>query len=143
MVRSTRLAFLTLALLGLVLGSALLSGCSQKSAAPSTAAPASAVAPPTIKVVAPTEGATLPAGDIKVSVQTTGLKFVMPGGADVAGEGHVHFTLDSLPLKMSDKPDYTFTGVAAGAHTLHAELVQNDAKSFTPPVEQVVKFTIK
>jgi hypothetical protein len=33
-----------------------------------------------------------------------------------------------------------YVGVAPGAHTLKAELVQNDTKSFNPPVEQEITF---
>jgi hypothetical protein len=143
MARYSRLAITGLALLGLALSVALLGGCSQKSATPEATAPTNTVAPPTVKIVEPVEGATIPAGDVKASVQTTGLKFVMPGNTNVPGQGHVHFTLDGRPLQMSAEPEYTFVGVASGQHTLRAELVQNDAKSFSPPVEQEIKFTTK
>ena len=145
--RSIRLTLVVLALLGLTLSVTLVGGCSQKSAAPTVAAPEAAAptttAPPTIKIVEPVEGATIPARDVKVSVQATSLKFVMPGTTNVPGEGHVHFILDGTPLQMSAKSEYTHVGVAAGEHTLRAELVQNDAKSFSPPVEQEIKFTTK
>ena len=78
-----------------------------------------------------------------MSVKATGLKFVMAGGTNVAGEGHVHFTLDGEPFKMSTSPDYTYEDVTPGEHKLVAELVQNDTKSFSPPVEQEITFTAK
>ena len=62
------------------------------------------------------------------------------GLANVAGEGHVHFTLDGQPFKMSVNPDYVYAGVQPGSHTLEAELVQNDTKSFDPPVKQEITF---
>jgi hypothetical protein len=76
-------------------------------------------------------------------VETSGLKLVMPSNTLVPGEGHVHFTLDEQPFKMSATPDYAFKDVALGPHSLKAELVQNDTKPFDPPVVQTVTFTVK
>lgn len=99
--------------------------------------------PPTMKLVTPTEGATLPAGDVQMAVETTGLKFVMPSNTVVAGEGHVHFTLDDKPFQMSTDPEYVMKDVAPGPHTLKAELVQNDTKSFDPPVFEEITFIVQ
>jgi len=107
-----------------------------------TTAPA-AVAAPTLQLVAPAEGATIDADTVNVSVTTTGHKIVMPSNTLVPGEGHVHFTLDDRPFEMSTTPDFAFEDVAAGQHTLVAELVQNDTKPFSPPVKQQVTFTAK
>jgi len=104
----------------------------------SSAAPAAA---PTMELIAPAAGGVVPAGDVSVSVKTTGLKFVMAGNTNVAGEGHVHFTLDDKPFKMSVKPDYVYEGVTPGPHTLEAELVQNDTTPLDPPVKQEITFT--
>jgi hypothetical protein len=104
---------------------------------------APAVAPPTIKVLAPIDGEAAKGTDLTVKVETTGLKFVMPSNTVVPGEGHVHFILDDQPLKMSTTPDYVFKDVASGRHTLKAELVQNDTKPFDPPVAQTVTFTVE
>jgi hypothetical protein len=100
-----------------------------------------ATTPPTMKLVAPAEGATVPAGDLRMAVETTGLKFVMASNNVVPGEGHVHFTLDDKPFQMSIDPEYVMKDVAPGPHTLKAELVQNDTKSFDPPVLQTITFT--
>jgi len=144
MARSTRFALLMLTLLAFAASAAFLSGCAQKPAAPqSSAAQETAAAPPTIQLLEPVDGATVPAGDVKMSVQATGLKFVMASNTNVPGEGHVHFTLDGEPFKMSVEPDYTYEGVAPGEHTLEAELVQNDTKPFSPPVKQEIVFTAK
>ncbi len=101
------------------------------------------VAGPTIKVLAPLDGAVVKAGEIVIKLETTGLKFAMPSTKLVPGEGHVHFTLDSQPIKMSATPDYALSGVTPGPHTLKAELVQNDTTPFDPPVLQTVAFTAK
>lgn len=119
----------------------LLSACAAPSSETSPAAVSQPVAAPTIKVVTPADGSKVPAGSVSVAVETTGLKFAMPSNTVVSGEGHVHFTLDDKPFVMSTDPEYVLKDVAAGAHTLKAELVQNDTSSFDPPVEQIVTFT--
>lgn len=124
----------------------VLGGCSggKSSAGPArepAQSSADSVAPPTIELLSPAVNGVVPAGDVSMSVKTTGLKFVMASNTNVAGEGHVHFTLDDKPFEMSVKPDYTYEGVAPGSHTLEAELVQNDTKPFDPPVIQQITFT--
>jgi hypothetical protein len=121
----------------------LLSACSATPSGAPSAAGSQPVAPPTLKLVTPAEGATVPAGSVSVLVEATGLKFVMPSNTVVPGEGHVHFTLDDQPFKMSATPEYVLKNVAPGAHTLKAELVQNDTKPFDPPAEQVITFTAR
>ena len=144
MARTIRYSLLAVVVLALAASAALLGGCAQKPAsAPQSSAPQAAVAPPTIQLLTPKNGEVVPAGDVKMSVQATGLKFVMPSKTNVAGEGHVHFALDGQPVKMSAQPDYTYPGVTPGKHTLVAELVQNDATSFSPPVRQEIGFTAK
>jgi hypothetical protein len=145
-VKRFRVAALCVVTLVIIAGAAvILGGCSGKSAAgPGSAPAASAASPataPTIEIVAPVADGKVAAGDVSMSVKTTGLKLVMASNTNVPGEGHVHFTLDSEPFKMSVKPDYVYAGVTPGQHTLKAELVQNDTKSFNPPVEQVITFT--
>ena len=139
---STMLALIALMITVVLAGCAAAPGASgtQKSAASGGSA---VVTPPTIKVLAPLDGAKVPAGQIVIKVETTGLKFVMPSKTVVPGEGHVHFTLDDQPIKMSTTPDYALSGVAPGPHSLKAELVQNDTTSFDPPVFQTVAFTAK
>ena len=134
----------------LLVGSiAALSGCSGPSATstPSSTTPsASNTAPasaPTLELIAPSTGSEVVAGDVKLSVKATGLKFAMASNTNVPGEGHVHFTLDDKPFKMSVNPEYVYEDVTAGSHTLVAELVQNDTTPFSPPVKQEITFTAK
>lgn len=130
--------------LGLVLALGLLAACAQS---PSTSAPDEAEAtqgtPPTVSLIEPTAGATLPAGDITVAVETTGLEFVMPGGDNVAGQGHVHFTLDDRPEQMSVEKEAVIEDVTPGTHRLVAELVGNDAKPLDTPVKQEIEFVVE
>jgi len=131
------------ALVALALALAL-SACSTTSATDTGATKSSAtVAPPTLRLVAPVEGAEVAAGDVTIKVETTNLKFVTPNNKPTPGEGHVHFTLDDKPVQMSDKPEYVYTDVAPGRHKVVAELVQNDAKPFDSPVKQEISFTAK
>lgn len=149
--RSIRLALTALSLALAVSAVTVLGGCAKSAATdssttPTSAAPAASTAPatlPTIEIVTPAEGSTVAAGDVSVSVKTTGLKFANPSNTLVAGEGHVHFTLDTKPFEMSISPEYVFKGVAPGEHKLVAELVQNDTQSFSPKVEQEITFVAK
>lgn len=140
--RSSRLIVVALALTLLLAAATMLSGCAKGSAdSGSTSESAvTAATPPTIELVSPAAGAKVPAGDVSLSVKTTGLKFVMPSNTLVPGEGHVHFELDDEPVMMSTTPDYVYEGVSAGEHKLTAELVQNDTKPFSPPVKQEITF---
>jgi len=132
--------------LGLLLAAALLAACSASPGAEgassepagSSSAP---VKPPTLVSVTPASGAAVPAGTLDVTVETTDLKFTMASNTNVAGEGHVHFTLDDRPFEMSIEPTFQFEDVDPGKHTLEAELVQNNTESFDPPVKQVIEFT--
>lgn len=127
----------------------LVAGGCAKTASPGTGASsasepgagAAAATPPTIEVVAPTEGGVVPAGTITVSVETTDLEYTMPSNTNVAGQGHVHFTLDDRPFVMSTEPSAEIEDVEPGPHTLKAEVVQNNTQSLNPPVEAVVEFT--
>lgn len=143
--RSIRLALIVFALAMALAAATVLGGCAKgaekgasgSSESVSNGAP---VAAPTLGLVAPAAGSSVPAGDVSLSVKTTGLKFVMPSNTLVEGEGHVHFTLDDKPEMMSTTPDYVYEGVTAGEHKLVAELVQNDTKSFSPPIKQEIIF---
>jgi len=145
--RTARRVTRLLAALALVAAAVIVTGCATSRTGSVPAKPAAAagadVPAPTVKLVAPVEGAEVPAGDLTVAVETTGLTFVMPSNTIVPGEGHVHFSLDGGPIQMSTTPEYVLKDVAPGPHTLEAELVQNDTESFDPPVLQEITFTAK
>lgn len=145
-----RLTLTALAILGLLAAALLVTACGASTSAPARtdegAAPSAqtaAVAPPTVRLTSPLEGAEVPAGEVAIAVETTGLRFVMPSNTNVPGEGHVHFTLDDKPFQMSTSPEFVLKDVAPGPHRLKAELVQNDTKSFDLPVKQEITFTAK
>ncbi|HEX9092894.1 MAG TPA: hypothetical protein VF902_02825 [Coriobacteriia bacterium] len=140
--RYARVVLLSLAAVAMLGTAVLLSACAPAatSSAPAPVESQSAT-PPTVTLVEPAEGASVASGDVRVVVETTGLKFVNPSNTVVAGEGHVHFTLDDKPFQMSTSPEYVMKAVAPGPHVLKAELVQNDTRSFDPPVKQEIGFT--
>jgi Domain of unknown function (DUF4399) len=102
----------------------------------------------TVEIISPADGATLPPGDITVTVQVTNFKIVdKQGQANVPGEGHVHFYLDVAAPTTPGKPaipaggewahvsgtTYTFKNVPEGTHTIAVELVNNDHTPLNPP----------
>lgn len=129
---------------GLVLSLALLAACGTDPNAPAEQQEQSggseSASAPTLKLVAPGPGETVPAGTVTVTVETTGLEFVMPSNDNVPGEGHVHFTLDDRPFIMSVEKQAELEDVEPGPHTLEAELVQNNTDSFSPPITQTIEF---
>jgi hypothetical protein len=114
---------------------------SVKAAEPSSVPASGQQASLTVKLIAPTAGEAVSAGSVKVAVETTGLQFTMASNTNIAGEGHVHFTLDDRPFVMSIEPQSTLEDVEPGTHRLVAELVQNNTESFDPPVKQEIEFT--
>lgn len=131
---------------GLALALGLLAACASGAGSPSSGSSTSSDAasqPPTLTLVEPAAGGAVPAGTVTVAVESTGLEFVMPGGTNVAGEGHVHFTLDDGPIVMSVEQRTTFKDVPPGEHKLVAELVQNDTTPFSPVVKQEITFVAK
>jgi len=104
-------------------------------------------AAPTISIVSPTNGATLSAGDIPVTVSVSNFAVVdKQGQANVSSEGHVHFYLDVSAPTTPGQPavpaggtwahvsglSYTFTNVAPGTHTITVQLVNNDHTPVVP-----------
>jgi outer membrane protein assembly factor BamB len=103
---------------------------------------------PIVKIAAPLNRATIPPGNITVTVQVSNLNLVNKlGQANVAGEGHIMYYSDVVPPTDAGKPattaagtfaaaadtTYTWTNVAAGTHTFWVQLVNNDNTPLTPP----------
>lgn len=142
----TRLVVRIATALGLLLAGALLAACTNQAAASgesAAAAPQKKLSvpetPPTIELVAPAKTG-VKAGVVTATVKTTGFKFAVPANTNVAGQGHVHFTLDDRPFVMSISPTVEIQNVRPGEHKLVAELVQNNTESFDPPIEAEITF---
>ena len=116
------------------------------------------IGPPHIVIATPLQGASLPAGNITVTVQTSNFNIVdKQGQPPVANEGHVHFYLDVPPPTTPGQPavptsgvwahvsgtTYTFPGVVAGQHTIYVQLVNNDHTPVIPLATSSITITVK
>lgn len=126
------------------------------------AATTSAPAPPrpSITILTPTDGSTARSGEVTVSVSVIGFNVVdqqvrPPFPPPIAGEGHVHFYLDtetlptthSLPAtgtyRSISETTHTWTGVAPGRHAFAVQLVGNDHAPLSPPAQDRVTITVE
>ena len=104
---------------------------------------------PTIAIVTPSHGTSVPAGSIRVSVQAS--KAVLVGKTGAAGKAsgyHLHYYLDVNPPTAPGKPattaagtcantadvSYTWNNVGPGTHVLSVQLVKNDDTPLSPAV---------
>lgn len=112
---------------------------------------------PQVRILQPTQGASLSAGNITVSIDVSNFMLVDKlGQTNVAGEGHVHYFLDVTPPTTPGQPaittpgtyvptintSYTWTNVPVGSHTFSVELVNNDHTPLQPPVIASVTVTL-
>lgn len=140
-------------IMALVLVSVLLAfgACTYAPAYPTTAAI------PGISIVSPSNGANLPAGDVAVTVSVSNFNVVdKQGQANVSGQGHIHFYLDTAAPTAAGIPaiptsgtwahvatlTYTFSNVAAGTHTIAVELVNNDHTPVIPPAVDTITVNV-
>ena len=118
---------------------------------------AAPVLEPTITIVSPSDGASVPAGDIAVTVQVQNFNIAdKQGQANVSGEGHIHFYLDvpapTTPGQPAIPPSgawahvsgttFTFTNVTPGTHTITVQLINNDHSPLIPIVTAQVTITV-
>jgi plastocyanin len=130
---------------------ALLAGCTSQPAVP---------AAPTVSITSPANGASLPAGNVTVTIQVQNFNVVdKQGQTSVPGEGHVHYYMDVSPIPSDPaKPaipsdasavwahvaatSYTFTNVAPGTHTFSVQLANNDHTPVIPLATASVTVTV-
>ena len=113
---------------------------------------------PDIRMVKPSEGATLTGNSVDVSVDVTNFSVVDAlGKASVAGQGHIHYFIDVLPPTEPGKPavttpgsyaatpntTHTWENVSPGTHTFSVELANNDHTPLVPPVLRTVTVNVK
>jgi len=112
---------------------------------------------PSITITSPTNGSTIPAGNVTVTVHVDDFSLVDKlGQANVAGEGHIHYFMDVMVPTTPGKPaftaqgtwaptintSYTWTNVMPGTHNFSAELVNNDHTPLNPPQYSMVNVTV-
>lgn len=115
---------------------------------------------PSITILTPTDGSTARSGEVTVSVSVKDFNVVdqqvrPPFPPPMAGEGHVHFYLDTETLPTTHSPPATgtyrsisetthaWTGVAPGRHTFAVQLIGNDHAPLSPPAQDRVTITIE
>jgi hypothetical protein len=120
--------------------------------------PSSTPSGPTIQFESPADGATLPLGDIAVSVKVGGFRLVDKLGSQPGvGEGHIVFyrNVDFMPTapgapavtadgtsKATATPSATWNNIEPSTYVLGAQLVNNDDTPLVPPVTDQVKVTV-
>ena len=104
-----------------------------------------------LQITSPLAGAANASPELAVAVQATGFQIVSnPGGANVPGQGHLRYWVDTDPsadpaaVGGQDVFQSSFAVddvVAPGAHTLWVELRNNDGTPLNPRVVRQVAFT--
>jgi len=101
-----------------------------------------ATALPGLSITAPSNGDTLPSGDVTVSFTATNFDI---GAADGTHDGHIHCVVDgdtTNPIMKFDNTPFVLTGLADGQHTAYLELVDDSHAPISPAVNQTVTFTL-
>ncbi len=143
----------------LAFGSAVIliavSGCAAPAPEPTTPAPT--ITPnPTVRIITPADGTTIPETSVQVSIEVTNFNLVIPGGADTPGEGHVHYYLDvDIPTaqgqaavtatgtyKATPETSVTWDNLSPGTHTLSVQLVSNNHTPLASPVTATVTIEV-
>jgi hypothetical protein len=108
-----------------------------------------ACAAPTIKILEPTDGSVVPAGNVTVTVEVNDFDLVNKlGQTNMEGEGHIYYYMDAAVPTAPGKPaisapgtyvltentNYTWQNVSAGMHNFSVQLVNNDNTPLKPPV---------
>ncbi len=101
------------------------------------------VTTPSLTITAPSEGAILSSAastSLDVTFSIENFSVATAGN----GDGHIHYSVDGGSVIMQfDTNTITLTGLAAGAHTIFMELVDDSHTPIDPAVNQTVNFTIE
>jgi len=112
---------------------------------------------PSVSITSPAAGATITGNSVNVTVSPQNFQVVAPGGAPVAGQGHLHFYMDVAVPTTPGVPAVTAQGtyhvsqgnsqiwenVTPGQHTFSVQLVNNNHTPFEPPVTASVTVTVQ
>jgi plastocyanin len=158
MKKSSHRLYYLLPLMLVLITLAALSACSTYTTPAPTPTPTPTPAlSPTIKITQPSGNVIPQIGDVMVMVEVTNFNLVDKlGGANVAGEGHIHYFLDvdapTTPGKTAvtaagtyaatTATSYTWHNVGGGPHKFSVELVNNNHTPLTPPVVAMVSVTV-
>lgn len=101
-----------------------------------------AASPPNVTIASPKAGAEGNEFQMVVAIAEFDLKPVGTTPGKAAGQGHIHYLVDGKPAEgdyATPNKNFTFRNLAAGEHTLRAELVNNDHTPLSPPIFAEVK----
>jgi hypothetical protein len=112
-----------------------------------------------VKIVRPTEGATVPASSFVIDVEASGITLINKIGSPPApGEGHFiyYVGVDFVPTQAgkpahtapgsytaSFQPSYTWSNPPAGKQAIAVQLVNNDDTPLSPPVTARATVTVQ
>lgn len=95
-----------------------------------------------LRIVRPSEGDRLAAGDVTVEVDLVGGSIGSPGASRrVAGEGQLHIRVDGQVASITGTEEQSLD-LASGRHTVEVEYVGNDHTPFCNPVIDRVRFDV-
>ena len=109
---------------------------------------------PRLKILQPANGTIKKKGSIAITVDAGNFSVVdKQGGANVSGEGHIHFYMDVQPPADPTRPavppggiwahvsgtSYTFENVPVGIHTFYVQLVNNDHTPLSPIITDSIQ----
>lgn len=117
-------------------------GCAS---ADSEAATVTVASEPTLDIVWPASGMTLPSqgAAIKVAAGNIELDCAAAGGSPQSGHGHIHIRVDgALDTESCSATTNLTSDLTQGSHTISVELVANDHSSLAPPVTASVSINV-
>jgi outer membrane protein assembly factor BamB len=110
---------------------------------------------PRITISSPSNGKIVRTGNITIYTGVENFNLVDKlGKANVPGEGHIHYFMDTPPVTTPGKPaippagsvwapsadsSHTFVNVPVGIHHFYVELVNNDHTPLDPPVTKEIQ----
>lgn len=113
---------------------------------------------PIVLVTAPVDVSTIPAGDVEIDTMVSNFNLVNNiGQANVAGEGHLIFYMDTTPpyspnsaattgpgtFAESTATTYTWHNVGAGYHYFSVQAVNNDDTPLSPAIVVTIYVTVQ
>lgn len=136
---------------GLLLASILFLGCigeTTENVTNQTAPPPQVIVKtPSFTINSPSAGdvITIPgdSGDVQLKLSYQNLVLKSPGGPAKKGEGHFRIIVDNGQPITFTSSTYTIPGLAAGAHTVKVELLNNDRTRYSPPISREVTFVLE
>ncbi len=143
--------------LGLVIATLLIAGCTIFGGQPAQNVSNNTTAPPpppppktpTFSISSPSDGqaysiaATDNSTDVDLVLSTQNLVLKQPGGAAKKGEGYFQVTVDnSDPVPLTTK-SYTITALGVGNHTIKVDLYNNDRTPYSPAISHSVTVSVE